>query len=154
MSITALLASPLTSHGADTVVFTARKFITMEQALPEATAVAVEDGKSEEKIYDIAVPDGREIAADGRCKTPVGDTENVETRLFTNTIGDAMLAAYWEDPDFDPAQTAFHYVRALEIPTPSWLAYDRVAFGEIDVPDSAVMKQQERAYTTPIWYTP
>jgi len=113
-----------------------------------------EDGKSEEKIYDIAVSDGREIAADGRCKTPVGDTVNVEKATFTNTIGDAMLAAYWEDPDFDPAQNAFYYVRVLEIPTPSWLAYDRVAFGEINVPDSAVMKQQERAYTSPIWYTP
>jgi hypothetical protein len=113
-----------------------------------------EDGKSEEKIYDIAVSDGREIAADGRCKTPVGDTVNVEKATFTNTIGDALLAAYWEDPDFDPAQKAFYYVRVLEIPTPSWLAYDRVAFGEIDVPVSAVMKQQERAYTSPIWYTP
>jgi hypothetical protein len=113
-----------------------------------------EDGKSEEKIYDIAVSDGREIAADGRCKTPVGDTVNVEKATFTNTIGDALLAAYWEDPDFDPAQNAFYYVRVLEIPTPSWLAYDRVAFGEIDVPVSAVMKQQERAYTSPIWYTP
>jgi hypothetical protein len=96
-----------------------------------------EDGKSEEKIYDIAVSDGREIAADGRCKTPVGDTVNVEKATFTNTIGDALLAAYWEDPDFDPAQNAFYYVRVLEIPTPSWLAYDRVAFGEIDVPETA-----------------
>ena len=113
-----------------------------------------ENGESEEKIYDIAVSDGCEIAADGRCKTPVGDTVNVEKATFTNTIGEAMLAAYWEDPDFDPAQKAFYYVRVLEIPTPSWLAYDRVAFGEIDVPASAVMKQQERAYTSPIWYTP
>ncbi len=113
-----------------------------------------EDGESEEKIYDIAVSDGCEIAADGRCKTPVGDTVNVEKATFTNTIGDAVMAAFWEDPDFDPAENAFYYVRVLEIPTPSWLAYDRVAFGKIDVPDSAVMKQQERAYTSPIWYTP
>ena len=113
-----------------------------------------EDGKAEERIYDIAVSDGRTIAADGRCETPVGDTVNIEEATYTNTIGNALLAAYWEDPDFDPARSAFYYVRVLEIPTPSWLAYDRVAFGEIDVPESAVMKQQERAYTSPIWYTP
>jgi hypothetical protein len=64
-----------------------------------------------------------------------------------------LLAAYWEDPDFDPAQSAFYYVRVLEIPTPSWLVYDRKIY-DIEIPEGAVLKEQERAYTSPIWYTP
>ncbi|MEJ2604506.1 MAG: DUF3604 domain-containing protein [Gammaproteobacteria bacterium] len=112
-----------------------------------------EDGKSRERIYDIAVSDGRTIGGDGRCRTPVGDTVDVEQATYTNSIGDALLAAYWEDPDFDPAQSAFYYVRVLEIPTPSWLVYDRKIYG-LEIPEEAVLKQQERAYTSPIWYTP
>jgi hypothetical protein len=70
-----------------------------------------------------------------------------------------MLGAYWQDPDFDPNQSAFYYVRVLEIPTPSWLVYDHKIFG-IELPEQVVadperwLKQQERAYTSPIWYTP
>jgi len=111
------------------------------------------DGKAQERIYDIAVSDGREIGADGRCRTPVGDTVDVANASFTNTIGDALLAGYWEDPDFDPGRRAFYYVRVLEIPTPSWIAYDEKAFGT-RAPEEALRKQQERAYTSPIWYTP
>jgi hypothetical protein len=110
------------------------------------------DGKSQERIYDVAVSDGRKIGKNGRCKTSVGDTVDVANASYTNTIGDAVMDAYWEDPEFDPAQSAFYYVRVIEIPTPSWLAYDKKVFGEIDVPASAVMKQQDRAYTSPIWY--
>ena len=111
------------------------------------------DGKSRERIYDIAVSDERTIGGDGRCRTPVGDTVDVEQATYTNSIGDALLTAYWEDPDFDPAQSAFYYVRVLEIPTPSWLVYDRKIYG-LEIPKEAVLKQQERAYTSPIWYTP
>ena len=111
------------------------------------------DGKARERIYDIAVSDGRKIDTDGRCKTPVGDTVDVENASYTNTIGDALLGGYWEDPDFDPDQRAFYYVRVLEIPTPSWLAYDRKVYG-LELPEKAVLKQQERAYTSPIWYSP
>ena len=110
------------------------------------------DGKSQERIYDVAVSDGRKIGKNGRCKTSVGDTVDVANATYTNTIGDAVMDAYWEDPEFDPAQSAFYYVRVIEIPTPSWLAYDKKVFGEIDVPASAVMRQQDRAYTSPIWY--
>jgi hypothetical protein len=113
-----------------------------------------ESGKAQERIFDIAVSDGREIDKDGRCTTPVGDTVDVANATFTNTIGDAVLAAYWEDPTFDPKQDAFYYVRVLEIPTPSWIAYDEQVFGKRDAPDEALRKQQERAYTSPIWYTP
>jgi hypothetical protein len=112
-----------------------------------------QSGKSRERIYDIAVSDGRDIGPDGRCKTPVGDTVDVKDATFTNTIGNAILAAYWEDPDFDPAQSAFYYVRVLEIPTPTWIAYDEKMFG-MTAPKEALRKSQERAYTSPIWYTP
>jgi hypothetical protein len=62
---------------------------------------------------------------------------------------------YWRDPDFDPDRRAFYYVRVLEIPTPTWLAYDRAFYGDsVDIPEDAVMVHQERAYTSPIWYTP
>jgi hypothetical protein len=111
------------------------------------------DGSTEERIYDIAVTDGREIGPDGRCQTPVGDTVNVQSASWTNTIGDPLLFAYWNDPDFDPALHAFYYVRVLEIPTPRWPAYDAKVFG-VEMPDEVVMKHQERAYTSPIWYTP
>jgi hypothetical protein len=113
-----------------------------------------EDGKAQEKVYDIAVSDGREIGPDGRCKTPVGDTVDVANASYTNTIGDALLAGYWEDPDFDPSQRAFYYVRVLEIPTPSWIAYDEKVFGPSGAPPEALRKQQDRAYTSPIWYAP
>jgi hypothetical protein len=115
--------------------------------------------KAQERIYDVAVSGGRKIGSDGRCKTPVGDTVDLENATFTNTIGNAVMAAYWKDPDFDPGQRAFYYVRVLEIPTPTWLAYDRKALG-VSLPKEALakpdkwLKHQERAYTSPIWYTP
>jgi hypothetical protein len=87
-----------------------------------------------------------------RCRTPVDNTVDVEQATYTNSIGDALPAAYREDPDFDPAQSACYYVRVLEIPTSSWLVYDRKTYG-LEIPKEAVLKQQERAYTSPIWYT-
>ena len=74
-------------------------------------------------------------------------------RSYSNAIGAPFLAAYWADPDFDPAQRAFYYVRVLEIPTPTWLAYDSVAF-DVEIPDGKPATHQQRAYTSPIWYTP
>ena len=112
------------------------------------------DGRSRERIYDIAVSDGRVIGDDGRVTSAVGDTVDVANASYTNTIGDAVLGAWWQDPDFDPAQSAFYYLRVLEIPTPSWIAYDEKVFGKRDAPAEALRKQQERAYTSPIWYTP
>jgi hypothetical protein len=77
-----------------------------------------------------------------------------DTHLHTSYSTDAgMIGGYWVDSEFDPAQRAYYYVRVLEIPTPSWLAYDKAFFGNIDLPEDAVMVQQERAYTSPIWYT-
>ncbi len=111
------------------------------------------DGETQERIYDIAVSDGRTIGADGRCRTPVGDTVDVDNATYTNSIGDALLMGYWKDPEFDPGERAFYYVRVIEIPTPRWTAYDAKRFG-IEMPEEVTMKVQDRAYTSPIWYTP
>ncbi len=110
-------------------------------------------GKTHEKVYDVAVSDGRTIGADGRCKTPVGNTVDAKTANFTNTIGDSELAAVWTDPDFDPEQKAFYYARVIEIPTPRWSTIEAFRFG-IPIPEGAPVSTQERAYTSPIWYTP
>jgi hypothetical protein len=83
----------------------------------------------------------------------VGSTVDIETATYSNAVGAPFLQGFWEDPDFDPAQRAFYYVRVLEIPTPSWLVHDRVAFG-VEIPEGKTLTQQERAYTSPIWYTP
>ncbi len=111
------------------------------------------DGETHERIYDVAVSDGRTIGADGRCRTSVGSTVDVDNATYTNSIGDALLMGYWTDPDFDPRERAFYYVRVIEIPTPRWTAYDAVRFG-IEMPDEVTMTVTDRAYTSPIWYTP
>ena len=72
---------------------------------------------------------------------------------WTNTIGSAELIAVWQDPEFDPAERALYYARILEIPTPPWYLYDVLKFG-VPIPEDAPLTQQDRAYTTPIWYTP
>jgi hypothetical protein len=111
------------------------------------------EGNPQERVYDIAVAGGRTIGADGRCRKPVGNTVNVEEATYTNAIGDAALGAYWQDPDFNPALRAFYYVRVIEIPTPRWTTYDAKFFG-VKLPDDVPASIQERAYTSPIWYTP
>jgi hypothetical protein len=110
-------------------------------------------GEAQERVYDVAVSDGREIGADGRCKTPVGDTVDLSVPSWTNTIGASELGAVWTDPDFDPNLKAFYYARVIEIPTPRWTAYDAVKFG-LEMPEDIPLKAQERAYTSPIWYNP
>ena len=111
------------------------------------------DGKAQERVYDVAVSDDRKIDKNGRCKTPVGNTVDVENATWTNTIGDPELIAVWTDPDFDANQRAFYYVRVLEIPTPRWTAYEAKRFN-VKMPKDTKMVTQERAYTSPIWYTP
>jgi hypothetical protein len=111
------------------------------------------DGKGErqERIYDVAVSDDRNIDADGRCKIPVGDTVNIEAATYSNSIGAVELRAVWTDPDFDPSLSAVYYARVLEIPTPTWQAHDAKFYG-FAMPEGTVLKHQERAYTSPIWY--
>ena len=111
-------------------------------------------GKPQEKIYDVVWGDAdRRRIVNGKL-TPVGNTVNVATASWTNTIGNPELITVWQDPDFDPSLRAFYYARVLEIPTPRWTAYD-AAYFKITITDPKVpMTTQERAFTSPIWYTP
>jgi len=111
-----------------------------------------DDGKTHQRIYDVACSDGRTIK-DRRCEKLVGSTVDVANATYTNTIGDPLLNAHWVDPDFDPKQRAFYYVRVIEIPKPRWSAYDQKRFG-IKMSEDVPMTVQDRAYTSPIWYTP
>jgi len=110
-------------------------------------------GERQEKIYDVAVSDGREIDADGRCRTPVGNTVDLESATWGNTIGATEFITAWEDPDFDPDLNAFYYVRVIEIPTPRWTAHD-ARYYDVSLEPKDPGYHQERAYTSPIWYSP
>ncbi|MCZ6858463.1 MAG: DUF3604 domain-containing protein, partial [Gemmatimonadetes bacterium] len=111
-----------------------------------------DDGETHELVYDVAWSGNRRPGADGKLP-PVGNTVDLEAASWTNTIGDSELATVWTDPDFDPDQSAFYYVRVLEIPTPRWVVYDRVRLGAV-LPEGTELIGQERAYTSPIWSTP
>jgi len=111
------------------------------------------DGELHEKTYNVALSDGREEDAEGHV-SPVGNTVDVKDASYRNSIGDAELAVVWTDPDFKRDELAFYYLRVLEIPTPRWTAYDAKFFGLTDLPDEIPMVTQERAYTSPIWYSP
>jgi hypothetical protein len=98
-------------------------------------------GESHEKVYDVAVAETS------------GSTVNVQEATYTNTVGRSQFTSFWKDPDFNPAERAFYYVRVIEIPTPRWTAYDVARLGTEIIPE-ATMVVQDRAYTSPIWYTP
>jgi hypothetical protein len=115
-----------------------------------------EDGNTHERVYDVACSDGRfnlEKIDKYRCLRDVGSTVNVADASYTNTIGDPLITAHWVDPDFVAEQRAFYYVRVIEIPTPRWPAYDAKRYG-VTMPEGVAMTIQDRAYTSPIWYTP
>jgi hypothetical protein len=109
-------------------------------------------GKTHEKVYDVAWSDDRAIGADGKLPA-VGNTVDVANANWTNSIGASELATVWIDPSFDPKQKAFYYTRVIEIPTPRWSTYDAFRLG-VELPKDAPTSTQERAYTSPIWYTP
>jgi hypothetical protein len=111
-------------------------------------------GARQEKVYDVAWGDAdtRQPGTDGKLP-PVGNTVNVAEATWTNTIGAPELIGVWQDPDFDPDLRAVYYARVIEIPTPRWTAYDAKHYG-IDMPEEVSMITTERAYTSPIWYTP
>ena len=111
------------------------------------------NGKLHEKIYNVALSDDRKENWKGKVK-PVGTTVDIKDASYSNSIGDPELAVVWQDPDFDKDELAFYYVRVLEIPTPRWTAYDAKYFALEDIPEDVPMVTQERAYTSPIWYTP
>ena len=111
------------------------------------------DGSVAEKVYDVRWSGEREIDPATGKLPPVGNTVNIEQASYTNDIGSEALSAVWTDPAFDPTQRAFYYVRVLEIPTPRWTTYDAKRFG-LALPDDVPATHQERAYSSPIWYTP
>ena len=111
-----------------------------------------DDGNRNEKVYDVEWSGDRTIGSDG-VLPPVGNTVDVAKATWTNTIGDPELITVWTDPDFDPSLPAVYYARVIEIPTPRWTAYDAKRFG-ITISPEVPMITQERAYTSPIWYTP
>jgi len=111
------------------------------------------DGHLDEQVYNVAWSDTRRLNEDGSL-APVGSTVNVKDASYTNTIGAVQLATFWEDPDFNPKEQAFYYVRVLEIPKPRWSAYDAKYFKLKNLPKDIPMTTQDRAYSSPIWYTP
>jgi hypothetical protein len=110
------------------------------------------DGNAQEKVHDVAWSGDREPDANGKLPS-VGSTVDVAKATWTNTIGAPELITVWKDPDFNPDQRAFYYVRVIEIPTPRWSAYDAVRY-DTEMSEDVVMTTTERAYTSPIWYTP
>jgi len=109
-------------------------------------------GKTHEKVYDVAWSGDRKKGKNGKLPA-VGNTVDVKNANWTNTIGASELTSVWADPDFNPAQSAFYYARVIEIPTPRWSTYDAHRF-DIPIPKGAPTSTQERAYTSPIWYSP
>lgn len=109
------------------------------------------EGARREKIYDVAVSDGRMVDPSTGDVPPVGNTVDLATATYTNTIGAESLALAWQDPDFDPTVDAFYYLRVLQIPTPRWSTYDAARYGA-PIPKDAPATLQERAYSSPIWY--
>ena len=112
----------------------------------------MDQGEHRERVYDVALSDGRRVAED-RQVLEVGNTVDIQSATYANTIGAAELGTLWIDRDFDPEQQAFYYVRVLEIPTPRWTTYDVAAF-EIPPPDSVPGSVQQRVYSSPVWYKP
>lgn len=110
-----------------------------------------ESGKLQEKVHDVAWSGHRKIDADGLPS--VGSTVNLEDASYKNTIGSPELSATWSDPDFDETERAVYYVRVLQIPTPRWTVYDAKFYG-VDFPQSPPPVIEERAYSSPVWYTP
>jgi hypothetical protein len=110
-------------------------------------------GLPDEKIYDVALSDDRAVDPETGKVPPVGNTVNVEQATYTNDIGNSQLSVVWADPDFDPSVKALYYVRVLEIPTPRWSTYDAVR-NNLQIPEELPATIQERAWSSPIWYTP
>lgn len=111
-----------------------------------------ENNTAREQVYDIVWSDEREPGVDGKLP-PVGNTVDIASASYSNSIGQSALVAVWHDPNFDPETRAFYYARVLEIPTPRWPVYDALRLGA-DLPPDARLTLQERAYTSPIWYRP
>ena len=109
-------------------------------------------GKLEEKVYNVAWSGQRKIGTDGLLPS-VGSTVNLPDASYKNTIGTSELSTTWRDPDFNQSERAVYYVRVLQIPTPRWTVYDAKFYG-VNFPQTPPPVIEERAYSSPIWYTP
>ncbi len=111
-------------------------------------------GQMQEKVFDVAWGDAdkRQRGANGKVPA-VGDTVNITKASYSNNIGDPELQTVWSDPEFNPNQKSFYYMRVLEIPTPRWVLFDAIRYGAKLLPGTE-LKSQERAYSSPIWYNP
>ena len=110
-------------------------------------------GELKESVYDVAWSGDRRIR-DNKLIDEVGSTVNLETATYTNTIGSVQLSTVWEDTEFNPDEQAFYYMRVLQIPTPRWSSYDIVRYQLSEFTAELPRETQERAYTSPIWYSP
>ncbi|MFK7732628.1 MAG: DUF3604 domain-containing protein [Pseudomonadales bacterium] len=110
------------------------------------------DGSLQEQVYNVAVSDDRHLKDDGSTSA-IKSSVNPESLSYSNDVGNTQFEVVWQDPDFDPAQRAFYYARVIEIPTPRWTEYDKKLYGW-DIPEEAPTEIQDRAYSSPIWYTP
>lgn len=110
------------------------------------------DGRQQEKIHDVVWSGGRKPGPDGKLP-PVGNTVDLKTAKYVNSVGAPELATAWTDPEFDPKQRALYYARVLEIPTPRWSTIDAARL-KVPIPKGLPATIQERAWTSPIWYTP
>ncbi len=111
-----------------------------------------QSGDTREKVYDVVWAGDRKANRKGKVP-PIGNTVDVANATWSNSIGEPELLAVWQDPDFDRQQSAFYHARVIEIPTPRWTAYEAKRFG-VKMDSNVPMTTQERAYTSPIWYTP
>jgi len=149
--------------GGDLPAAKGRSPVLVVQAMKEADGANLDriqvikgwakDGRTHEKIYDVACSNGRRINDKNRCGKPVGNTVDSKKATYTNAIGAPQLSAVWTDPDFDASALAYYYVRLLQIPTPRWSTYDAKTLG-VAPPDGLPVSIQERAWSSPIWYSP
>jgi hypothetical protein len=148
------LAAPAAGEAPDFLVFALRDAVgaNLDRVQIIKGWIDAETGEAMEKVYDVAWGGDRAPDADGKLP-PVGNTVDLSIPSWTNDIGAAELGAIWTDPDFDPTEPAFYYARVIEIPTPRWTAYDAVKFN-VEMGAEVQMITQDRAYTSPIWYTP
>jgi hypothetical protein len=148
------LATPADGQAPDFLVYSLRDPVgaNLDRIQIIKGWIDAESGDAMEKVYDVAWGGDRAPGDDGKLP-PVGNTVDLSIPTWTNTIGSPELGAVWTDPDFDPSEPAFYYARVIEIPTPRWTAYDAVKFGA-EMSEGTQMTTQDRAYTSPIWYTP